>query len=326
MSEDKKDIYFRVFRFNPEVDDKSYYDEYKITVEKGITILRAINYIKDHIDPKLSYRFYCQAGICGSCAVKVNGVSKLACTTQVWDELERCKEPNVITIDPLSNLNVMRDMVVDYNPVVEKLKKYKSWVTPDISKENLGKAECVISEKDFQVINQATDCILCAACFSECTIMEVSPEFISPLVLLKSFRMNKDERDTQQVARLNILNADHGMWDCTHCYKCVEVCVKNIPIMDAISGVRNDAIQRNMKNTEGYRHGVAFEQDILSKGRLNEGMLPVKTKGLLRSISLIPMGIKMMMKGRMPGLFAHKIPGIKNVRRMYKKVSELKKK
>src|SRR3989339_1325780 len=101
--EDKREITFNVLCFNPEVDEKAYFKSYDVVLEKGITVLRALNYIKDHVDPSLTLRFFCQAGICGSCAIRINGVSKLACTTQVWEELEVSKSKDTITVEPLRN-------------------------------------------------------------------------------------------------------------------------------------------------------------------------------------------------------------------------------
>lgn len=318
--DEKKDIYFKIFRFNPEVDQKPYYDNVKISVEQGVTILRAINYIKDHVDPSLSYRFYCQAGICGSCAMKVNGVSKLACTTQVWDELENCKEKDVVVIEPLANFKIIRDMTYEYTPVVDKLKKYISWVTPNLKQEDLGKKEFIISEANFKKYDPASDCILCGSCYSECSMMTVHKEYISPLGLLKAYRMVIDERDTRQTERMKVLNEDHGMWDCTHCYRCVEACVKNIPIMDAIQGVRHEAFKRGMKNTEGYRHAEAFNQDIKNIGRLKESTIALRTKGIFGSFGMLPFMMRMASRGRTPAIFPKKIPGLKHVKNIFKKI------
>ncbi|MDH4198887.1 MAG: succinate dehydrogenase/fumarate reductase iron-sulfur subunit [Spirochaetia bacterium] len=318
--DEKKDIYFKIYRYNPEVDQKPFYDDFKISVERGVTILRAINYIKDHVDSSLSYRFYCQAGICGSCAMRVNGVSKLACTTQVWDELENCKEKDMITIEPLNNFEIIRDMIVDYKPVINKLEKYISWVTPKIKQADLGKKENIISEAEFKVIDAATDCILCAACFSECSMMSANKEYISPLALLKAFRMVKDSRDTRSDERMAVLNQDHGMWDCTHCYRCVEACVKNIPIMDAIQGVRNEAFIRKQNGTEGYKHANAFAQDIRKTGRLKEATIAIRTKGIFGAAGMLPFAIRMTLRGRMPSMFVKTIPGIKHVRNIFRKI------
>lgn len=315
-----KDLTFKIYRYNPEVDEKPYYDSFKVTLERGTTILRAMNHIKDNLDSKISYRFYCQAGICGSCAIRVNGVSKLACTTQVFDEIKSCKEPDVIIIEPMSNFDIKRDMVVDYNPVVEKLTKYKCWVEPEDAPEGFGNKEFLVAEEDFKVIDPATDCILCGVCYSECSMVTAGRDYVSPLVLLKSYRMTKDTRDSAGQERMNILNQDHGMWDCTHCYRCVESCVKHIPIMDAIQGVRNEAFTRNMKNTEGYRHAKAFYDDIQSKGRLDELKVLIKTKGIFGMVGMMPMGIKMGLKGRTPPVFMKAIPGIEKVRNLFRKI------
>lgn len=319
--EDKREITFNVLCFNPEVDAKAYFKSYDVVLEKGITVLRALNYIKDHVDPALTLRFFCQAGICGSCAIRINGVSKLACTTQVWEELEVSKAKDTITVEPLRNFEVMRDLVVNIDPMVEKLKKYKSWVVPATKDADLGKKECTVMPEEFEPINPATDCILCAACYSECTINEGSDQkFISPLVMLRAYRMNKDTRDTVGEQRLKVLTEDHGIWDCTHCYRCVQACVKNIPIMDAIQGLREETFVRGMTNSDGARHALAFKDDTMKLGRLNEFTLPLRTLGMFGAVGQIPFAIKMGLKGRVPPLLPHKISTRKQVQTMLEEV------
>jgi len=319
--EEKRSITFNVLCYNPEVDEKSYFKSYDVVLEKGITVLRALNHIKDTIDPSLSHRFFCQAGICGSCSLRINGVSKLACTTQVWEELEITKTQDTITVEPLNNFEVIKDLVVDIDPMVEKLKKYKSWVVPATPDSELGKKEIDVKPEEFEPINLATDCILCASCYSECTITEGSEQqFISPLVMLRAYRMNKDTRDTIGEERMKVLTEDHGIWDCTHCYRCVESCVKNIPIMDAIQGLRAETFTRGMTNSPGAKHALAFKDDTKNLGRLNEFSLPVRTLGLLGSVSQIPFALKMGAKGRVPPIFPHKISSRKAVSAMLDEV------
>lgn len=328
--EEKKEITFQVYRFNPQVDAKPFYDRFKISVEKGITVLRALNYIKENLEPKLTYRAFCQAGICGSCAMKINGVSKLACTTQVFDELGTGPEENVIIIEPLANLDVIRDMVVNMDPVVEKMRHYKTWVESTMDAKEMGKKEFNISEKEFKLYDKATDCILCASCVSECTITGADRNFIGPLIMMKSYRMNVDSRDGITGQRLAKLVQDHGIWDCTHCYRCQEACVKSIPILDGIHGNREMAIrERGPKDTEGSRHGYLFVDDIKSKGRLVEMTLPLRTLGLFKFalMSLKPGPLAMVLKGRVPPppFLMKSIPGIKRVRKMMKDFDEYQK-
>jgi succinate dehydrogenase / fumarate reductase iron-sulfur subunit len=299
---DKRDVTFRVHRFNPQVDSKPYYDDYTIKLEKGITVLRALNYIKEHVDPTLTIRAFCQAGICGSCAMRINNMSKLACTTQVWDELEKTREPGVIKVDPLRNLPLIKDLVVEMDPLVDKMSHYSNWVDSKMPEEQWGRKEFLVSEHEFQKYDKATDCILCASCVSECTILRANKEYVSPAVLLKSYRMNVDTRDAIHDKRLADLVKDHGVWDCTHCYRCQESCVKHIPIMDAIHGIREDAIERRgVKDTSGARHAEAFMDDIAKKGKLVEATLPIRTNGVGWTLkNLLPMAVKMVIKRRTP--------------------------
>jgi succinate dehydrogenase / fumarate reductase iron-sulfur subunit len=265
-------------------------------------VLRALNYIKEHVDASLTFRAFCQAGICGSCAMRINNMSKLACTTQVWDELERSREPDIIKVEPLRNLPLIKDLVVEMDPLVDKMKGYSNWVDSKMSEEEWGRKEFLVPEVEFLKYDKATDCILCASCVSECTILRANRQYVSPAVLLKSYRMNVDSRDSKHEERLAGLVKDHGVWDCTHCYRCQETCVKHIPIMDAIHGIREDAIaERGVKDTSGARHADAFMEDIGKKGKLVEATLPIRTNGVAWTVkNLLPMAFKMVLKRRTP--------------------------
>lgn len=317
---------FRVHRFNPQIDSKPYYNDYTIKIEKGITVLRAINYIKEHLDATLTFRAFCQAGICGSCAMRINNRSMLACTTQVWDELAKCREPGVIKIDPLRNLPLIKDLVVEMDPLVAKMKGYSNWVLSTMPEEEWGRKEFSVSEEDFLKYDKATDCILCASCVSECTILRANSEYVSPAVLLKSYRMNVDMRDGMHNERLATLVMDHGVWDCTHCYRCQESCVKHIPIMDAIHGIREDAILlRGAKDTSGAKHAEAFMDDIEKKGKLVEATLPIRTNGMLWTFkNLMPLAVKMIVKRRTPPppLMVRPSKGITAFREMFREMTE----
>ncbi len=322
----KKDVTFRIFRFNPQVDSKPYFDDYTIPVERGITVLRSLNYIKEHIDASISFRAFCQAGICGSCGMRINGLSQLACTTQVWDVLVKSKEPGVIKVEPLRNLPLIKDLIVDMDPLVGKMKHYSNWIESTMPESSMGKKEFLVSEEEFLRYDKATDCILCASCVSECSILRANKEYVSPAVLLKSYRMNADSRDALHEQRLAELVKDHGVWDCTHCYRCQETCVKSIPIMDAIHGIREDAIEnRGMKDTSGSKHAEAFMTDIAKKGKLVEATLPIRTNGVIWTLqNLVPMAAKMIMKRRTPPPppLVKSAKGIKTFREMFKEMTE----
>jgi len=239
-----KSIAFKVFRYNPQIDTHPYYDTFDIPVEKGITVLRALDYIKQNIDPRLSYRSFCHAGICGSCAMKVNGVTKLACTTQVWDELKNCEEENIIKIEPVQHFEPLKDMVVEMDPLVDKLEKYTGWVESKMSEEEIGKKEFQISPEEFLKYDSATDCIFCASCVSECPMLDYDKDYVSPAIILRSYRMNMDSRDSATDKRIDQLADKHGIIDCRQCNRCTFVCVKKIPIVDAINHLKAEAVKR----------------------------------------------------------------------------------
>ncbi|MEI6847149.1 MAG: succinate dehydrogenase/fumarate reductase iron-sulfur subunit [Chlorobiaceae bacterium] len=324
--EPKRDVTFRIFRFNPQVDSKPYFDDYTIQIEKGITVLRALNYIKEHVDASISFRAFCQAGICGSCGMRVNGISMLACTTQVWEILTKSKVEGIIKVEPLRNLPLIKDLIVDMDPLVGKMKHYSNWVDSKMPEAEMGKKEFLISEEEFLKYDKATDCILCASCVSECSILRANKEYVSPAVLLKSYRMNVDTRDSIHDLRLAELVKDHGVWDCTHCYRCQESCVKSIPIMEAIHGIREDALERRgMQDTSGAKHAEAFMADIEKKGKLVEATLPIRTNGVFWTLqNLLPMAIKMIMKRRTPPPppLVKPSKGIKAFRKLFREMSE----
>ncbi|WP_298267192.1 succinate dehydrogenase/fumarate reductase iron-sulfur subunit [Geobacter sp.] len=316
---ERREVSFRIYRYNPQADRTPFYDNFRIAVEKGITILRALNHIKEQLEPRLTFRAFCQAGICGSCAVRINGVSRLACTTQVWDLLTGSGDGPIL-IEPLGNLEVIRDLVVDINPIMEKLKRNYSWVRPAIPEEEMGRKEHLVSDGEFETINAASDCILCGSCYSECSMMGVNRRYISPPVLLKAFRMNNDTRDTLGCERLREVTADNGLWDCTHCHRCTEHCTKKIPIMDGIHRLREEAFERGMTQSEGARHARAFYDDIRDLGRLKEVTLPLRTKGMLGSLKMLPLALRMGLKGRRPPLLVKRIPQIERVREIYSRL------
>jgi succinate dehydrogenase / fumarate reductase iron-sulfur subunit len=190
----------------------------------------------------------------------------------------------------------------------------------------MGIKEFLISEEEFLRYDKATDCILCASCVSECSILRANKEYVSPAVLLKSYRMSVDSRDALHEQRLAELVKDHGVWDCTHCYRCQESCVKSIPIMDAIHGIREDAIEsRGMKDTSGSKHAEAFMMDIEKKGKLVEATLPIRTNGVVWTLqNLLPMAVKMIMKRRTPPPppLVKSAKGIKIFRQMFREMTE----
>ena len=166
-------------------------------------------------------------------------------------------------------------------------------------------------------------CIMCGACVSDCTVLKVDSNFLGPAALAKAYRFVADPRDDADNTRLGSLNEYGGIWDCTRCMECVEVCPKSVAPMDRIMALRDKAMEAGYTNTYGARHATAFSELVEHGGTLDELRLPIKTFGLFNlkeMLKLVPIGIRSQLAGKRPPIFHKSIPGVENVRRIFKKV------
>ena len=176
-------------------------------------------YIHDNLDSTFSFRVQCRAGICGTCGVKVNGENHvLACKTKVIDFLKE----DSITIEPLSNMNVIKDLVVDHSVFLDKLKDIKAWFEPNENFQPVYPSELDIYDKE-------TDCILCGVCYSSCPVFETDAQFGGPINFVKAFRFWKDKNDKLKDERIVIADKNH-ITSCIHCKYCTYFCPKSIPV------------------------------------------------------------------------------------------------
>lgn len=197
--------------------------EYTVSVtERRTTILDVLEAIKNNLDITLSYRAQCRAAICGTCGVKVNGEIVLACKTKVL-EVERDGE---ILIEPLDNMEVIKDLVVDHGDFTSKLRDAKSWY---IEKEQPEK----VYPEDLANYERETDCILCGICYSVCPAFQNDKEFGGPINFVKMFRFWKDKNDALGDIRVEIANKNN-ITSCVHCRYCTLSCPKQIPVEEDI--------------------------------------------------------------------------------------------
>lgn len=309
---------FTVQRYNPEVDAHPHSEEYRLEVGRGLTVLEALIRIKNEQDGSLSLRYSCRSAICGSCAMEINGSEKLACRTSVRKELER---HGGIVVAPLRNLPVIKDLVVDMSSFWGKIRSVTPWLLAGPSAGGDRPAGHMTLMPESYQFHNVDACIMCGACVAACTVHEVSKSFWGPAALAKADRFLADPREpeTSKRFRLKELEKEHGIWDCTRCNFCVQVCPKDVKPMEAIVRLRRAAIQRGLTTTGGARHITGFADLIERQGRLNEAIMPLKVVGFdwKRLLNVIPLGIKMLLKGKVPNPLGHSIQGIEHVRAIF---------
>lgn len=309
---------FTVQRYNPEKDAAPHEEDYGLNVSRGMTVLEALIRIKNEQDGVLSLRYSCRSAICGSCAMEINGAEKLACRTSVRRELERHGR---IAVAPMKNLPVIKDLVVDMASFWGKVRDVNPWLTgrqlegPDAPKEQRA---ILPGTFDFHNVDA---CIMCGACVAACTSHEVSRGFLGPAALAKAARFVSDPREPEVAKRerLMALQKDDGIWDCVRCNFCVQVCPKDVKPMEAIIRLRRASLERGMTETGGARHITGFYDIVKRQGRLNEARMPLKVVGLnlTRLLNILPLGLKMLFRGKIPNPLGHAIPGMHQIRNIF---------
>lgn len=213
---------FRIYRYDPETDDEGRFQEYRVEAEPTERILDCLNRIRWEQDPTLSMRMSCAHGVCGSDGMRIDGTCTLACQRMVREYPE-----DPITVEPLPNFRVVRDLVVDLDGFFEKYRTVKPYLLPD---GEAPERERVQSGEDREVIDEAIRCILCACCTSACPITEENADYLGPAALLRAFRYLFDTRDAAEEERMDLLDTPDGIWGCKGHGKCTEVCPKEIDV------------------------------------------------------------------------------------------------
>ncbi|MDH4226611.1 MAG: succinate dehydrogenase/fumarate reductase iron-sulfur subunit [Deltaproteobacteria bacterium] len=298
-------------------------EAFTIEAAEGMTVLEALIEISETKDATLAFRRSCRSAICGSCAVKINGFPKLACSTQVLMEY---KKHGRLTIEPLGNHAVIKDLVVDMGPYWEKMEKITPYLTPGDS--DGGECRAVKMKKEEKArIDDSQKCIMCASCNSSCNALEIDRHYLGPAALAKAWRFVGDAREGHAGKRLETLSLNHGVWDCVRCVHCTEYCPKDVKPLEAIEKLRAEAMKEGFTDNHGAKHVESMLDSIKRVGRLDEAAMSFKTLGLLKSFGMIPFGIRMGMHGKAPHpIVFPSIEGIEEVRKIYEVVERKRRK
>ncbi len=267
----------KVRRYLPESGEGAFWEEFKVDLDPSLSVLDGILQAKDRDDGSLSVRCSCRAAICGSCGMKVNGQSTLACKTQIGEAFEAANRRNggsePIVVEPMGNMPVIKDLITDMESTHwTKIRRVTPWLLPHGEPPE---REYVVEPESMIDITQSMACIQCGACVSSCLSMEADPEFVGPAALAKAYRFVGDPRDAEGKERLHDLAHDpHGIYDCTHCFSCVDACPKGVAPMDQIMRLRRKAGEEGIEDPHnGHNHEVAFVKIIEQKGTLDEALL-----------------------------------------------------
>jgi len=303
------------------LNDKKWVQDYRVELEKGMTVLQALIKIKETNDPTLTFTASCRSSICGACGVRVNGNAVLACEVLLADLVKRYNS-EVLTIEPLGNFKVLRDLMVDWKPKYDRLKKIKPTLQP--KDEFSLTTGCNQSKEDFKKYSKNSECILCGSCVSECNKNSVdSNDFLDPFIFAKAQKFVADSREKDPVAHLEPA-VKEGLWKCMNCQECASKCPKGLNPAEDIERLRIATFKRKLPSNAGSDHAQAFYDDVHDIGRLDEVKLGLKTEGL-KSALRIPVAYRLMRAGKLAPLEkTEAIPEIEKVRTIMEAAKEEK--
>jgi fumarate reductase iron-sulfur subunit len=233
-------ITLSVARYRPERETEPTTQEYEVPLRKDWAVLDGLNYVKDHLDGTLSYRWSCRMGICGSCGMTVNGEPKLTCATFLADYA-----PGPVRVEPLRNFPVVRDLVVEISDFMHKLHSVKPWLIP--AEDAPAESAYRQTPAEMEEYKQYSMCINCMLCYAACPVYGLDPEFIGPAAIALAQRYNLDSRDDGAGERLDVLSAAEGLWACTFVGECTTACPKDVDPAGAIQRYKFTAAMESVK-------------------------------------------------------------------------------
>ena len=290
-------VALKIWRFDPETGERAL-REYEVDAPEWACLLDVLDLIKDKHDGTLAYRKSCRMMICGSCGMRMDGRAVLACKERMKPIVDAGHIP---VISAMGNMPVLKDLVVDMAPFWNKVRSVKPWLDPGY--DEVAEKERIVSQQQVNVIHKESLCIMCGCCVSECNSMDADPEFLGPAALAKGFRFVGDARDEADVERLNTLNGEHGIWDCTRCYFCNERCPKGVDPRDAIAKLGAESIKQGVDHDMGAKHAKWFVRSAETTGWLRETELVPKTQGIFAAIKQTGFALKLARHGKVPSPF-----------------------
>lgn len=297
-------MHLRVYRFDPSVDREPRYESYEVPYQPRMRIMDALDYVHEVLAVDIGYRWLCGSKKCGSCAVNVNGLPKLACWEPVQERM---------TIEPLSNLPVIRDLVTSRAPYEAALAK----ISPTLVRrtEYAGFPE-PLKSTDVAPTAHLRECIQCLACQSACPVLRTGDtDFAGPALLVALSELAQDPRDGAERAALASDVAN--VFKCISCYACEPVCPAEIPIVrEAIEPLKRMAYR--VGSTPGARRAHAFLDTVKQRGYANAAAVAARSGDF--GLGALGVALKMRRRGKLKfsdALGGRATPGLEGLRRTY---------
>lgn len=330
-------VLFKVIR--QKINTPPWVQTYSLEIDPGNTILDCLNRIKWEQDGTLAFRKNCRNVICGSCSMRINGRSALACKESVGHELARLQDLATttntgatlptpeITIAPMGNMPVVKDLVVDMQSFWSNLKAVEPYIST--AARQVPEREFLQTPEERVKLDQMGNCILCGACYSECNAREISSEFVGPHALAKAYRTLVDSRDQSTEPRLEKYNQGlEGVWGCTRCFNCNSVCPMDVAPLDQINKIKSEILARKDEQaSRTIRHRKVLIDLVKQGGWIDERQFGLRVvSNSLRDrqgiLSLIPLGLRMLYRGKFPSTFEPSA-GTQEVRSLIESVKTL---
>jgi fumarate reductase iron-sulfur subunit len=216
--------------------------EYEVPRRESQTVLDVVTHVQRHLDPTLAYRYACRVGMCGSCAMTVNGQPRWTCRTHV----DKVAKGARIDVAPLKNLPVIRDLVTDMREFFDKWARAKGQFKGE-KKRSDDFARVSPASEQRKRVDAAIECIGCAVCYSACDVVAWSPDYLGPAALNRAWTLLNDERDTQQAERLRAVAGDAGCHSCHTHMSCTERCPKLLSPTAGIAGLKRATLKAALR-------------------------------------------------------------------------------
>ncbi|OGQ78228.1 MAG: hypothetical protein A3G40_06095 [Deltaproteobacteria bacterium RIFCSPLOWO2_12_FULL_57_22] len=311
-------VTFKVYRKDPEGDGKPGRSTFTVELPDDANVMDGLLKIRDEMDGSLAFRASCLRGYCGECTMRINGKATFACTAKVSAFTKKGPE---ITLDPLRNIPVIKDLVFDWDAFLwNKIKAVKPWLEPN---EAPASGENLLPDSVMKDLRQVMSCYYCGLCDEGCTVLPVDFNFLGPAALTKAYRVAFDPRDRDGKERLRIAEQPKGVWDCVHCFEASEHCPRGIQPTERILALRDKAFKVGISHEKVARHHKSFAASVKDSGWVDEGRLALESEGLTNIkglMKLLPTAARALVRGKAPLPYLHaKRPGADQIKRIFEK-------